>query len=76
MAIAAARLYRWCRRARNCRCSNKVDLSNDNLTSGVALGKPGKIPQWCDKPWGIVSMGSLVRLKPGLGCYQGIEGDY
>ena len=75
MAIAAARL-RWCRRARNCRCSNKVGFSSDNLTSGVAVGKHGEIPHWYDKPWGIVSMGSPDRLQPVLGCYQGIEGDY
>ena len=75
MAIAAARL-RWCWRARNYRSSNKVDLSNGNMTSGVAVGKPGKIPHWCDKPCRIVSMGSPVRLQPGLGCHHGIEGDY
>ena len=66
MAIAAARL-RWCRRARNCRRSNKVDLSSDNLTRGGIRFHTGSI-----NPWGIFSMGSLVRLQPGLG-YQGIE---
>ena len=39
VAIAAARL-RWCWRARNSRSSDKVDLSSDNLTSGLAVGNP------------------------------------
>ena len=42
-------------------------MSSDNLTSGVAVGKSGKIPHWCDKPWGIVSMGSPDR------CYMPVR---